>query len=106
MTIRQRQSLPLPMRDLSELQHSTGGAVPFEVLLVAKFMQGANVVIIEGVHGVVIWDEAGEKNAAATRARARIRRWEAMGNAAFLVVLNMKECVIKSFVSGGGLKKW
>lgn len=78
MTIRQRQSLPLLMRDLSELQHSAGGPVPFEVLLVAKFMHGVNVVIIEGVHGVVIWDEAGEKTTVATRARAKMKRWEAM----------------------------
>lgn len=78
VTIRQRQSFPLLMRDLSELQHSAGGLFPLRLLLVAKFMHGVNVVIIEGVHGEVIWPEAGEKTKVAATARDKIKNLEAM----------------------------
>ena len=79
VTIRQRQSLPLLMRDLSELQHSEGGLLPLRLLLVTKFMHGVNVVIMEGVHGVEIWAEAEERRSAvAMSARAEIEIQEAM----------------------------
>ncbi|KAG6435570.1 hypothetical protein SASPL_100444 [Salvia splendens] len=79
VTIRQRQSLPLLMRDLSELQHSEGGLLPLRLLLVTKFMHGVNVVIMEGVHGVEIWAEAGERRSVvAMSARAEIEIREAM----------------------------
>lgn len=55
VVMRQKQSLPLLIKDLSELQQSAGGEVPLRLLLLRKFMQGVKVEIIEGVHGVVIW---------------------------------------------------
>lgn len=60
VAIRQRQSFPLAMRELSELQQSEVGEVPLLLLLVTKLMHGVNVVIMEGVQGVVICPETGE----------------------------------------------
>lgn len=55
VTIRQRQSVPLLVMDLRELQQSEVGVeLPFVVLLVMKFKHGVKVVIIDGVHGVLI----------------------------------------------------
>lgn len=57
VTIRQRQSVPLLVMDLSELQQSEVGVeVPFVVLFVKKFKHGVKLVIIEGEHGVLIWE--------------------------------------------------
>lgn len=60
MAIRQRQSFPLAMRELSDLQQSEVGEVALLLLLVTKLMHGENVVIMEGVQGVVICPKAGE----------------------------------------------
>lgn len=73
VAMRQRQSLLLLIRDLRELQQSEVGAVPFWVLLVTKLRQGVKVVIIEGVHGVVIWAETEEKRMVREIARAEIK---------------------------------
>lgn len=78
VAIRQRQSFPLLMRDLSELQQSAVGVLPLTLLLVTKLMQGVNVVIIEGVHGVVICPETGENTIVAEIARAKIKKRKAM----------------------------
>lgn len=57
VTIRHRQSIPLPMRDLRESQQSEvgEGEVPFGLLLAMKLMHGVKLEIIEEVHEVVTW---------------------------------------------------
>lgn len=54
VTTRHKQSVPLPVRVLSELQQSEVGEVPLALLLVRKFMQGVRLVIIEALQGVLI----------------------------------------------------
>lgn len=54
VTTRQTQSMLFPVRDLSALQQSEVGEVPFAVLLVRKFKQGVTVESMEAVHPVVI----------------------------------------------------
>lgn len=53
VTMRQAQSMLLLVSDLSALQQSEVGEVPFAVLFVRKFIQGLKLEIIEAVHGVV-----------------------------------------------------
>lgn len=53
VTMRQAQSMLLLVSDLSALQQSEVGEVPFAVLFVRKFIQGLKLEIIEAVQGVV-----------------------------------------------------
>lgn len=55
VTIRQRQSVPLLVKDLRTLQHSADGEVPLRLLFVMKFIQGVKEVSIEVVQGIVNW---------------------------------------------------
>lgn len=57
VTIKHKQSIPLPVRDLRELQQSEvgEGEAPFGLLLVMKLMHGLKLETIEEVHEVITW---------------------------------------------------
>lgn len=54
VTMRHKQSMPLDVSVLSELQQSAVGEVPLALLLVSKFIQGVKMLSADGVHGVLI----------------------------------------------------
>lgn len=55
VTMRHRQSVPPLARDFRAVQQPAVGEVPFPVLFVTKLTQGVKLVIIEALHGVLIW---------------------------------------------------
>lgn len=55
---RQVHSTLVRIIDLKDLQHSWVGEPPLALLPVMKLKQGVKLVIIEAVHGVLIWARA------------------------------------------------
>ena len=100
VTMRHTQSMLPLLRVLRELQQSADGEVPLALLLVRKFIQGAKVLSIDGLHGVLTWPYTGNVNAVKAMTRTSKRREDGLENSIVLWLGQTLEELIKGVYIG------
>ena len=99
-TMRHTQSMLPLLRVLRELQQSADGEVRLALLLVRKFIQGAKVLSIDGLHGVLTWPYTGNVNAVKAMTRTSTRREDGLENSIVLWLGQTLEELIKGVYIG------